>query len=112
VVTRFVVPASQEADRLRDLSQIDLAAAFRIGGPWRLDNRAAMWAGDQLARHLGMSATATKADLNHAIRRAVDRGWLTVFTENVGRKPKEFVKLADLAPVAATGAPISSGASC
>jgi hypothetical protein len=109
VVTRFVVPASQEADRLHDLTQMDLAAAFRDGGPWRLDSRAGMWAGDQLARHLGMSATATKADLNHAIRRAVDRGWLTVFTELVDSKPKEFVKLAYLSPVDATDGQIASG---
>ncbi len=38
VVVRFAAPA--QASGLRDLTQMDLAAAFRVDGPWRLDSRA------------------------------------------------------------------------
>ncbi|UVO29926.1 AAA family ATPase [Bradyrhizobium arachidis] len=111
VATRYVPPVTPEQDRLANLTLADCTAAF-ANGAWRLDVRASPWVGDQLARHLGISATAKKADVSKAIAKAIDRGWLEVFTALVDRKPKEWVKLANGAPVATTGAAEPGGAAC
>jgi len=116
VVTRFVVTATPEQDRIAHLTQMDFAAAFAVGGPWRFDKQArAGWAGDHLALWLGMVdvTPADKGALDRAIRNAVVRGWLTKFSA-VGpqRKPCDWVKLADVAPPAQGGAQVEGDATC
>lgn len=110
VATRcnFAAPASA----LANLTAMQVAAAFRVGGPWRYDRRADNWAGKQLAQHLdiGAETKAEKDALDRTIRGFVHRGWLVKFTEKVDRKDKDFVKLPDGAPVTTTGAPELSDA--
>lgn len=111
VVTRFAFAAPPNA--LTNITEAQVRAAL-ADGAWRLDRQAAQWAGNQLAMHLGMGAEtkAEKDALAKAIRNALQRGWLTVFTQSVDRKSKQFVKLADLAPPAQGGTHIEGDASC
>ncbi|MCK1672727.1 AAA family ATPase [Bradyrhizobium sp. 150] len=108
--------AAPSAGRLANLTLADVAAAFAVGGPWRFDRQARSgWAGEQLALALGVGAEskAEKDALTKAIRDAVRRGWLTKFSApDASRKPKEWVKLADVAPPAQGGAQVEGDASC
>ncbi|MEY9184635.1 AAA family ATPase [Bradyrhizobium sp. USDA 313] len=116
VLKPFAFTAPEAAARLANLTQMDVAAAFAVGGPWRFDRQARSgWAGEQLALSLGIGAE-TKAEkdmLQRAIRSAVQRGWLSVVrAPDAQRKPREWVRLADGAPPSEGDAQNEGGANC
>lgn len=100
VVTRFAVAASQQgAELVRDLTQMDVVAAFRVGGPWRERGTSDVWAGYKLAHQLRVGAESTdeRKVLQKAIAKALREGWLETFEgEDSYRNKRSFVRLAPL----------------
>ncbi|TGN89901.1 hypothetical protein EOW77_0006275 [Bradyrhizobium yuanmingense] len=115
VVLKPFTFAASSAGRLDSLTQMDVAAAFADGGPWRERGTSDRWAGYRLAAHLGLGdqSRTERAALQQAISEAVRRGWLVRFdAQDATRQPRPHVKLADFAPAGASGAPVASDAPC
>ncbi|MBR1157200.1 AAA family ATPase [Bradyrhizobium sp. JYMT SZCCT0428] len=101
-------PAS--ANRLANLTETDVRAAFREGGPWRERGTSDRWAGFALAASLGVGAESRpeKAALQQAIGRAVRRGWLVRYdAPDEHRHTRSHVHLAS---VGTSDAPIEGDA--
>ncbi|UQR67351.1 AAA family ATPase [Bradyrhizobium sp. C-145] len=116
VLKPFAFTAPEAAARLGNMTQMEVAAAFAEGGPWRFDRQARSgWAGEQLAMALGIGAE-TKAEkdlLQRALRSFVQRGWLSVFrAPDAQRKPREWVRMANGAPPSEGDARNEGGANC
>jgi hypothetical protein len=81
LVKDFVPTATGSEDRLANLTEADVRAAFGEGGPWRERGSGDRWAGYRLATHLRLGAgeRTEKAALQQAISRVIARGWLETF---------------------------------
>lgn len=113
LVKEFVPSAPGAGDRLANLTEADIRAAFGVGGPWRERGTGDRWAGYRLATHLGLGSgeRAEKTALQQAIGRAIARGLLETFDdEDEYRHMRAHVRLAHSASAGASDAPIEGDA--
>jgi AAA domain-containing protein len=98
VATRWQWPDAFEGVTVGDLRKAQ--AAIRIGGPWRESPQAAAWAGNAIAKAMGLDPTnkADRAKVSALLKTWIAKGMFNVVDgEDDKRMPRKFIEVGEAA---------------